>query len=177
MRLCIIKEGIIGIENEEEKEIIYIKDGKVEKSKDYKGTYCFKINFSIRNNEAYFNEKLRIPLPFSNKDLNYLRVMYIALGRVKNDIYYYKSAEIHTERELKEIRVIGDEEIKFTRFCGNYGLLFPQYCIGNEDFSIFSRRREDVKEAFEEFKKLLEEIRKNLLEISKYIHQWTEDKH
>jgi hypothetical protein len=171
LKLCIVKEGITGIEDEEEKEIIYIKDGKVEKAKESEATYCFKISFTLKGNEAYFNEKLRIPLPFSIKELNYLRVMYIALGKVKNDVYYFKNAEIHIEKELKEIKITKEEEIKFTRFCGNYGLLFPQYCIGNNDFSIFSRRKEDVKEAFEEFKKLLEEIRKNLLEISNYINQ------
>ena len=161
MEICRNKEGVIGIKVPDNKVISLINNSMVEIIPDK----CTSVDIKIKDGKAIF-EDIEIPLPFDNDKLNYLRLLYLLKGETSHEIFYFKkSVEIHVDTKLKEIK-IGNENIKFSRFCGNYGLLLPQYCIGNETFAIFGKKKEDVITAFNELLQLLNTVRKVLLELS-----------
>ncbi|BFH72777.1 hypothetical protein SJAV_07210 [Sulfurisphaera javensis] len=132
---------------------------------EIKPVKCEKISIEIKEKEAVY-KGIKIPLYFPSIELNLLRLLYIIKGEVAHDIFYYKnSVEIHIDSKLKDMRLMDESKVTFTRFCGNYGLLFPNYCIGNETFAIFSKNKNDVISAYREFKEFLEYIRKILLNL------------
>jgi len=161
MEVCKSKEGIIGIKFLDNKTISLINNSVVEIIPEK----CTSINIDIKDRKALFKD-LEIPLHLKDEKLNYLRLLYMLKGETSNEIFYFKkSVEIHIDTKLKDVK-IGNENVKFSRFCGNYGLLFPHYCIGNETFAIFGKKKEDVITAFNEFLQLLDIFRKVLLELS-----------
>ena len=161
MEVCRSKEGIIGIKVLDDKTISLINNSIVEIIPEK----CTSIDIRIEDKKAIFKD-IEIPLHFRDDKLNYLRLLYLLKGETSHEIFYFKkSVEIHIDTKLKDVK-IGNDSVRFSRFCGNYGLLFPQYCIGNETFAIFGKRKEDVIIAYNEFLQLLHMFRKVLLEIS-----------
>lgn len=151
-------EGNIGVKFGNS--IISLVKGKVIKIKAEK---CIPTEFRIDKDIIY--KDLRILLPSLPSELKYLKLIYLIKGEVSHELIYYKNnVEIHIDSKLKDIKL--EDKVTFTRFCGNYGLLFPHFCIGNETFAIFGNKKEDVIKAYEELKGLTSYIRKILLELS-----------
>jgi len=160
IEICKSKDGIVGIKTREGKTISLVNNKIVEVIIPEK---CINVEIKIEDGKAIFYG-LEIPLPFRDEKLNYLRLLYVFKGETSNEIFYFKNVEIHVDTKLKDVKI--ESDVKFTRSCGNYGLLFPQYCIGNETFAIFGKKKEDVIEAFNAFMQSLNVVRKVLLELS-----------
>lgn len=159
VEICKSKEGLIGIKTPDGKVITLANNSVIEIALER----CVNVDVKIEDKKAIF-KGLEIPLLFTDEKLNYLRLLYVLKGETSHEIFYFKNVEIHVDTKLREVKI--ESNVRFTRFCGNYGLLFPQYCIGNETFAIFGKKKEDVIEAFNAFMQLLNVIRKVLLELS-----------
>lgn len=109
---------------------------------------CFEIPVEINDGNLFYKE-LRVPLPYNLK-ANLARALFILLGEVSNDIFYYRRTKIFIDSKMKEIDL--NAEKKFSKTCGNYGSTVMYYCIGNETFAILSPNKEEGESAFENFK-------------------------
>lgn len=149
----------LGIETENDK-VITVIQGKIVQ---LVATSCRNVSIRIEEGNAYY-KNIRIPLNFPENELRMLKVLYIVKGDVSHEIFYYKNlVKIHIDSKLRNVKIA--EELQFTRFCGNYGLLLPNYCFGNETYAIFGKNKDDVIFANEELKELLNDIRKVLLDL------------
>lgn len=159
MEICKSKEGYVGIKFYNGT-LISVVEGSI---KELVPEKCISVDLKIHKDKAVF-KGLTIPLYFKDDRLNYLRLLYILMGKTSNEVFYYNTAEIHLDTKLTDVKL--SDDVSFTRFCGNYGLLFPQYCMGNETFAIFGRYKEDVVKAYEVLKGFMEVIRKVLLDLA-----------
>jgi hypothetical protein len=109
---------------------------------------CIEIPVSIVEGNLFYKE-LRIPLPYNLK-ANLARSLFLLLGEVSNDIFYFGRTKIFVDSKIKDINI--NVEKKFSKICGNYGSTIMYYCIGNDTFAILSPSKEEGERAFETFK-------------------------
>ncbi|MBB5255028.1 hypothetical protein [Sulfurisphaera ohwakuensis] len=161
MELEICKsDGILGVRLSSGRVISLLNNSIFEINPDR----CVKTLIEVKEKEAVF-KNLRIPLYLPSEELNKLKLLYVVKGEVSHEIIYYNdSVEIHIDTKLKNVKLTN--KISFTRFCGNYGLLLPNYCIGNETFAIFGKNKNEVYSAYLEFKEFIDHIRKILLNLT-----------
>ena len=163
VEICTTTNREVGVKNKKN-EIVYLKNNTIRKT--YSSLWCFETKFSIEGNTLKF-KGLSLELPFNNEDLNLLKALYFVLGKSSNEVLEYdsKKARIHIDTQVKLLKLKDNPQINFTRFCGNYGLLLPQYCISNGEFAIYGPRAEQVREAYSSLKDLVDEVGKVLLKL------------
>ncbi|MFP3232902.1 MAG: hypothetical protein RXR08_04240 [Sulfolobaceae archaeon] len=163
VEICITKDNKAGIKGEKEEEVLYVENNSIKRTNSIKE--CIVTDFSISTDLLTFRN-IEIKLPFSSEELNLLKALYIVTGKAKHEVLTYdKKVKIHVDIPFRELKLSQNVEVKFTRFCGDYGLLFPHYCISMNNLAIYGHNREKVIEAYVTLKELVEEVGKVLLKL------------